>query len=172
MSPPFLLAQALQSTDAQIILVGCFPVSHVGQLHGHDDAVRDQCGAETGPQTQKKQQAALIASQGLHGRIIEDLDWAAKSFFKIEADPTRRQIVWFSHHASADNDSGVADRNRVIIPIPSQLLDPGDHQLGSHGWSGGKLPRLGKNLALPFSLALPYVTGGNDLDTRSSHIND
>src|SRR5437867_911259 len=33
MSPPFLLAQALQSTDAQIIFVSCFPVSHVGQLH-------------------------------------------------------------------------------------------------------------------------------------------
>src|SRR5437899_7419260 len=101
MSSPFLLAQALQSTDAQIIFVSCFPVSHVGQLHRYDDAIGDQSGAETGPKPQKQQQTALIASQGLHGRIIEDLDRAAKSFFKIEPDPTRRQIVWFSHHASA-----------------------------------------------------------------------
>src|SRR5438105_4404042 len=108
MSPPFLLAQALQPTDAQVIFVSCFSVSHVGQLHGHDDTVRDQGGAETGPQAQKQQQTALIASQGLHGRIIEDSYRTAKSFFKIEADPTRRQIVWFSHHAPADNDSGVA----------------------------------------------------------------
>src|SRR6266567_4072073 len=36
---PFPLAVPLQSATADIVLVGCFPVGQMAQLHGLDDAV-------------------------------------------------------------------------------------------------------------------------------------
>ena len=42
----------------------------VCQLHGNDDTLGDQRGAEARAEPEKQQQSALIAAERLHGRIV------------------------------------------------------------------------------------------------------
>ena len=45
----------------------------MAQLHGIYDAIYNQGRSEAGSQAQKEHLAALVASQRLHDRVIDDL---------------------------------------------------------------------------------------------------
>src|SRR4029453_7696162 len=51
------------------------------------------------------------------------------------------------------------DRHRVILPVPGELLNAGDHLLGSQRGPGGKLPSL-------------VLSGSEDLHVGSADIDD
>jgi hypothetical protein len=51
---------------------------------------------------------------------------------KIEADPPAAQIVGFGHDLAVDDDPRVADRHHVVLPVPDQLVNAGDHTASRH----------------------------------------
>ena len=85
---PLLAAAPLQGANAEITLPRAVAVRQVRQFHRHDDAVGDQRGAETGAETEKQQQSALVAAERLHRGIVDDLNRTAERRLEIKADPT------------------------------------------------------------------------------------
>lgn len=110
-------------------------------------------------QAQEKQLPALIASQGLHGRIIDELQRAPERLSKVKPDPPGREIMRFCNRPVPENRPRVAYRHDVILPFRRELLDSGDHVFGRQGRPGGKLPRFG-------------LSGGEDFDMRPAYINN
>src|SRR5262245_24005034 len=70
-TPPFLLAMALKSGAADIVLIGALLVGQMSKLHGLHDAVDDECRPKPGSEAQKEHLAALVAPQSLHGGIVD-----------------------------------------------------------------------------------------------------
>ncbi len=87
------------------------------QFHWLDDAIHNHRGSETGTQAQEKQLAALIASQGLHGRIIYELQRTSERLFKVKSEPPGREVMRFRHRSVPDHRSRIANRYRVILPV-------------------------------------------------------
>ena len=114
---------------------------------------------QTGPQAQEEHLAALVAPQSLHGRIIDDLHWAPKRCSIVKPDPTRGEVMRFGNRPAVQDRPRVADRHRVILPVPGQLLDPADHLLGRQRRPRGE----------PATFLLP---GGEDLHMRPAHIDN
>src|SRR5262249_50904233 len=86
--PPFLLTSLIQTTLADVVLKGALFVGKMRQLHRFDDAVDNHGGAQAGAQSQEEHLASLVAPQGLHGGIIDNLDRTTKGGLEIESDPT------------------------------------------------------------------------------------
>src|SRR5262245_15534486 len=102
----------------------------MAQFHRLDDAIQNHGGTQTRAQAKEKHLAALVAPQSLHGRIIDDLDWAPECSSVVEPDPTRSEVMRFCNWPAVEYRPRVADRYPVILPVPGQLLDPTDHLLG------------------------------------------
>src|SRR5262249_15955405 len=112
MLAPLLLAVPIQSAKAHVILIGALLVRQVAQLQGLDGAMQDRGGTQTGPQAQEEHLATLVAPQGLHGRIIDDLDWAPKRCSIAKPDPTRGEVMRFGNRPVVQDRPRVADRHR------------------------------------------------------------
>ena len=137
-TPPFLLAVAFQSGPADVVLIGALLVGQVTELHGLHDALDDHGRSKPGSEAQKEHLAALVAAQGLHGGVVDDLHGTTECRREIEPDPPASQVVWFRNRPPAENRAGIADRHHVIHPIRGELLDSGDHPLGGQRRSGWK----------------------------------
>src|SRR5215467_11774882 len=133
---PFLLAVALQSGAAHVVLIGTLLVGQMAELHGFYDAVDYHGRSELRSKAQKEHLAALVASQRLHGGIVDDLHGMTEYLCKIEPDPSASQVVWFGNRPAVENRPGIADRDHVIRPPSGDLLDSGYHPPGSQGWPG------------------------------------
>ena len=96
------------------------------EFHRLDDAINNHGGAEPGPQTEKQHRAAVVTSERLHGGVIHDLDRSAECGRKIEAHPSAPQIVWLANRPTAQDWSGIANRDYRIVPV-------GDQFEGSYG---------------------------------------
>src|SRR5262245_31029552 len=157
--PPFLFAQPIVAADPDIVFEGAPFVWQMAKLHGFYDAVHDHGGAEAGPQPQEQHLATLIAPEGLHRGIIHDLDWTLKRRFKVIAHPPASEVTRIRKRSIFDDRPGIADRYRVVSPVPSKLLDTDNHLLGGQCGSGGKPPRF-------------VLSGGEDLDGGPADVNN
>src|SRR6266567_5496554 len=156
---PFLLAVPVQSATADIVLVGCFPVGKVAQLHGLDNAAHNHRRTETGSQAEEEHLPTLVAAQCLHGCIVDNLDRATECGVIIEPDPATTQIVGLRYRPVMEHHPRIAHRHHVVLPPLSQHLDSADHLFGGERWPGRKLPMI----------PLP---SGEYLDMRSTHIDN
>src|SRR5262249_29010784 len=86
-TPTFLLAAAVQSGFADIVLVSALLVGQVTELHRLHDAIDDHGRSEPRSQTQKEHLAALVAPQSLHRGVVDDLHGMAECRCEIEPDP-------------------------------------------------------------------------------------
>ena len=77
--------------------------------------------------------------------------------FEVKPDPTPAEIMRFGHRPVPQNQPGIADRDRVVLPVPGKLLDSGDHPLGGH--------RRARRETSEFLLS-----GGENLDVGSAYI--
>jgi hypothetical protein len=84
------------------------------EFHRLDDAINNHGGAEPGPQTEKQHRAAVVTSERLHDGVIHDLDRSAECGRKIEAHPSAPQIVWLANRPTAQDWSGIANRDYRI----------------------------------------------------------
>ena len=108
-APPLFFTVLLQTPYSDIVLEDPAPVRKMAEFHGFYDAIENQGGSEAGPQAQKKHLAAFIASQSLHGRVIDDLDRAPECLFKIKSDPSGAQVMRLRDRAAMENRPRVAD---------------------------------------------------------------
>src|SRR6516165_3778495 len=115
----------------------------MAQLHGLDDTIHNHRGTQTSSQAQEEHPAALVASERLHGRIIDNFDRAPKRCSKVKPHPTRGEVVRFDNRTVMEHWSWVAHRYHVILPLPGKLLDARDHQVGCQFRPGEKLPAFG-----------------------------
>ena len=77
----------LQSAQANVILVGSFPVGKVGQLHRFNDTIHNHGRAEPCSKAKKEHLSSAVAPYRLHGGVIDDLHWTAKCTREIEPNP-------------------------------------------------------------------------------------
>src|SRR5579872_2881413 len=140
MTPPLLPSQALQTASTNIILVS-FPVlvGKVCQLHRFKGSVNDHRRAKPGTEPQEKHTASFIASERLHGSVIDDPSGTPECLAKIKSDPTATEIVGLMQNLSVDHGPGISDRYDVIIPVLSRALHILNHPLRRHGWARGNL---------------------------------
>src|SRR5262245_44425874 len=121
-TPPLLLAVAVQAGHADIVLIDALLVGQVTKLHGLHDAVDNHGRAESGSEAQKEHLAALVAPQGLHGGVVDDLYRMTECCGEIESDPSASQVMWLGNRATVQNRARIADRHHVVRPILSELL--------------------------------------------------
>src|SRR5262247_4003291 len=157
--PPFLFAQPFVSADPDIVFEGAPFVRQMAKLHGFHDAVHDHGGTEAGPQPQEQHLSTLIAPEGLHRGIIHELYWTLKRRFKVIAHPPATEETRVRKRSIFDDRPGIADRYRVVLPVPGKLFDAVDHLLGGQCGAGGKLPRF-------------VLSGGEDLDGGPADVNN
>src|SRR5215475_4563430 len=124
---PFLLSQALASSDPDVVFKGPFPVRKMAELHRFHDAIHYHGGTETGAEPQEEHLATFVAPQSLHGRIVDYFDRTVECNFKVEPGPSRSKVNRFRQRTISDNYPRIPDRYRVIPPILRKVLDAGDH---------------------------------------------
>src|SRR4029453_6314636 len=135
---PFLLAVALQSGPTHVVLVGALLVWQVTELHGLHHAVHNYGRSKARSETEKEHLAALVAAQGLHGRIVDDLHRMTECCGEIEPDPSASQVGGFSDWPPGKNRTRRPDPNSVIVPAPAELLPAGHHLAWGHRRPGRK----------------------------------
>ncbi len=87
-APPPFLAQPLQTAQSDVILISApILVEEVGQFHGLEDAVYNECRTQPGAQTEKQHAPSFIAPNGLHGGVVHQLNGTAKRLCEVEANP-------------------------------------------------------------------------------------
>jgi hypothetical protein len=154
---PLPLSHSLQRSDPHVVLVGALPVREVAELHRLDDAIDDHGRPEAGSQPEEEQLSSPVAAQGLHGRVVDELDGTPECAFEVEADPAPRQVVRLRHRPTAKDRAGVADRRRVETPARRGFQHSRDHLLRGQCRPGCELPR-------------GPLARGQDLDVRSAHV--
>src|SRR5690242_2731692 len=91
---PTVIAETLAAALAQIVLEGlAVLVGHVAELGRLDYAIDDERGTESGPQPEKEHAAAPIATDGLHGRIVDEVYRPAERRGKVISHPARAEVV-------------------------------------------------------------------------------
>src|ERR1017187_3941298 len=127
------------------------------QLHRLEGAVRDHGRPEPGAETEKKHPSSLIASERLHGGVIDEFDGVPERLGEIKPHPASAEIVRFAQRMVVNHGSRVAYRDDVVIPVLGDSLYIPDHPAGGHGWAGGNLALLG-------------LSGGQQLDVSAANI--
>src|SRR5262245_22891362 len=133
------------------------------QLHRLDNPIDDHGGAQAGAQAQEEHFASLVASQGLHGGIIDDLDGTTKRGLKIESYPTSCQVVRLHNRPATAHDPWIAYRHHVILPVAVEFYDSCIHVFGSQGRPGRKFPRF------LVSRGKDFHVGPTDIDDQDIH---
>src|SRR5437660_5740626 len=159
MLPPSRLPQSLQTAKAHVMLVASMLIREVGQVQRHHDTIGNEGRAETGPQAQKKHETTLITPQGLHRRVIDHLHRTAKGPFEIKSDPAWREVLWLLDHATVLNDSRIADRDCIVLPIRGKLFDSSNH-----------LP--GRQLRTAWKRASRLMSRGTELHVGATNVYD
>src|SRR5215471_2825986 len=157
--PPFLYTQTRESAGPNVIFEGVLFVRQMTKLHGFYNAVDDHGGTETGAQTQEEHLSTFVAPQSLHSGIIDDFNGTHKRGFEVEPGPPASEVIRIREQSISDDQPGIADRYRVILPVPGELLDARDHLFGSQLGTGWKFPGL-------------FLSGGEDLHVGSAYINN
>ena len=157
-TPPLFLASFFKCLTSHVVLIRALLVGKMSQFHWLQNAIHNQGRTEARAQTEEEHLASLVAPQGLHGRIIHDLNRAPECAFKIKPNPPGRQIVRVRDRPVLNNRAGVSHRHRVILPRSGQPLDAGDHLLRCHGSARRKLPRR-------------VMPGGKNFHMSSANVN-
>src|SRR5262249_34443834 len=121
--------------QSQIVFYGSPFVGKLPQLERNDNAFQDHGRAKARSQAEKEHRAAAIASQRLHGSIINDPHGTPEGGFEIETDPALCKVTRLGDRPIEANPPGVTDRHEVIFPVFRQLFYVGNHGPGSQVWT-------------------------------------
>ena len=162
---PLLLAEPLQAPVSGIVLVGlALLVGHVGQLHGGEHPFHHEGGAEAGAEAEKQHAAAVVAAEGLHGRVVHDPHRLPEGLLVVEALPAATEVRGVPRGAAVHDRTRVAHRDHVVGPALGRLLHLCHHACGGHLTTRGDLHRL----ALAAGHAHLQVAAA-DVDDEDSH---
>ena len=129
---PFVLTVPLQTSKADVVLVGSLAIGKVAELHGLQESVDNHSGAKARTQAKEQHASTLVASQRLHGGVVNHLDRASERFLEVEPHPAGSQVVWIVKNTALQHRSRISDRDGVELPFGSELLDLGHHLFGCH----------------------------------------
>src|SRR5215469_11229094 len=104
----------LEPAKADIILIGPILVREVAEFHRLDDAIYNKRGAKAGSQTEEKHSSVLVASERLHRRVVNDLDWTLESGFEIEANPPLREVMGLGYRPIVLDRPWIPDGHHVV----------------------------------------------------------
>src|ERR1700752_4235358 len=102
----------------------------MAQLHWFHDAIYHHGGTEPGTQPDEEHLAMFVASQCLHGGIVDYFDRALECGLEVEPCPPMSKVVRIRNGPIPDDYPGIANRYCVISPILGKLLDASDHLFG------------------------------------------
>src|SRR5437870_3886069 len=103
-----LAAHALEAAQAQVVLVGAvLSVGEMGQLQRLQDAVAHEGRAEPGAEAEIEHSSALVAAEGLHGRVVDHPHGLAEGLRVVEAHPARSQVVRLTRGAAVHDGAGI-----------------------------------------------------------------
>src|SRR5579863_9987817 len=109
MLAPLFLAGSFEPAQAKVVFVRLAVfIDKMCQLHGLEYPVHDHGRPETGAQSEKQHTAAFITAQRLHGSIVDDPDWAAKSFAEVKSHPSTAQVVGLAKGMLINDGAGIA----------------------------------------------------------------
>src|SRR5262249_21655414 len=128
---PLLVAHALAAGVADIVLeTAVLFVRQVTEFHRCDGSLDDEGRAQAGAQAEEEHAAAVVAAQGLHGGIVDELDRFAEGDLEIEIDPAAAEVDRLQENLFADHRAGVADADGVELPVTGGRPDVVKHGLG------------------------------------------
>jgi len=155
---PFDLPMLFQTANSDIILERRLFVRQVAQFHRFEDAFHNHGRTEAGAQSEEQHSAAPITPQGLHGGVIDDFHRSPECRPIIKTNPALAQVKRFSERPIMTDRSGVAEGNRIILPILRELA----HARQQHRWSQ---PGAGREFAVFL------LSRHEQLDVGSTNIN-
>ena len=100
-------------------------------LHGHHEAVDDECRPEAGPQSEEEHPPAVVAAERLHRGVVDDLRRLAERGLEVEPDPARPEVDRLADDLPVDHWSRDADGDTYVLPVGRLLQYASDHLLGS-----------------------------------------
>src|SRR6516225_5568545 len=129
---PFVLTVPLQTSKADVVLVGSLAIGKVAELHGLQESVDNHGGAKARTQAKEQHASTLVAAQRLHGGVINHLDRASESLLEVKPDPAGSEVVRIVEDTALQHRSRIPDRDGLVLPFGGELLDLGHHLLGCH----------------------------------------
>src|SRR5262249_40607958 len=72
--------------------------------------------------------------------VIAHFDRAPECGCIIEPDPTRAEVIRLCNRPAMEDRPRVANRQDIVVPVLSELLDTRDHLLGRECRTRGKFP--------------------------------
>src|SRR5207249_8501523 len=103
------------------------------ERHGFSSTANNQGSAETGAWTQEKHAPTLIASQRLHGGIIDHPHRTPEGLAKVDSHPSTTEILRFGDGTSVQHRPRVPDGHGFVLPVLREALDSLNHARRSHG---------------------------------------
>src|SRR6516162_5702030 len=97
MALPFLSTETFQPAGTDIVLERAFLIVEPAKLQWLDDAIHDHGGAEARAQSHEQHLASLVAAEGLHGRVVDDLHGMGERSGEIKPHPSPTKIAWLRH---------------------------------------------------------------------------
>ena len=110
---------------AHVVLVGAFLVREMAEFHGStmpSTIMRSRAGS----QAQEEHLPALVASEACMAASLISFT-GRRMQLRNRSRPSPSEVVRFGNWPVLEDRPRVADRHHVILPVPGELLDSGDH---------------------------------------------
>ena len=160
---PALLAVFLQSPDADVILKGLLLEGKVSKFEWEQGIISDDCAPKSRTQSKEEHLASLVASEGLHGGIIDHFDRAAEGLLIIEVNPATPKVERLGHREVVVHWSWKSNGDDVKFPPLGQKRDI-LHELGR-----GKRGAGSHFTRLLFTAEEDFHMGAADIDGENFH---
>src|SRR5262249_47352599 len=135
----------------------------LSELERNDKSFHNHCRTKACSEAQKEHRAAPVASQCLHGRIIDDPYRTLEGGLEIETYPALCKVAGLSDRPIEADRPGIPDGHHVILPVFSQFFHAGNHGLRSQFWARFKL------LSLVFSRSEYLHMSSADINCQHIH---
>jgi len=107
---PTLFAAKMKTGGTDVLLVGtAFFIGQVGELKGDYDAIEDHGRAKPGACAEEEHASAAVASESLHGCVVDETDGLAEDFLVGKVDPSCGEVVWLGEWVVVDDGARVTD---------------------------------------------------------------
>ena len=131
----------------------------MSQLHREQISIDNHRRTQASTESQEKHATAFIATQGLHGRIVDDLYGAVESLLEVKANPSLAEVMRLREDPAIKNGPRVPDGDHFIFPIGGNLPHFVDHLLGGERRPGSKLPARLVSRSQQLDVRAAYIDG-------------
>ena len=129
---------------SDVVLERRLPERKVAELHRGHDVVEDESRSQTRPEPEKQHPPAVVASEGLHRRVVEDLRRLAERRLEVEPDPTGAEVHRLGDDAIVAHRRGNAHRDDVVCPVAGEIDGALHHLRRRQLGAGDEAPPLSR----------------------------